>query len=187
MDYYFGYIQAIDDFGFLDETDARVDINTMVKITEEERNQLLTENGQGKDIIFYNGEVFTAEPLQYIRQNNEYVLNPNYEADKQAQIRAEKDQMTLTPADVERALYKAKQMDFDDLKALIVQALPTIDIKALSIEFRAKDFYRGAEANGMRLFDVVGQLLGYTSDDMDYLFTHKELPTGETLDVDTTQ
>ena len=85
MDYYFGYIQAIDDFGFLDEIDARVDINTMVKITEEERNQLLTDNGQGKDIILYNGEVFTAEPLQYIRQNNEYVPNPNYEAEKQAQ------------------------------------------------------------------------------------------------------
>jgi hypothetical protein len=32
-------------------------------------------------------------------------------------------------------------------------------------------------ANGMRLFDVVGQLLGYTSDDMDYLFEHKELPS----------
>lgn len=86
------------------------------------------------------------------------------------------DSLTLTPADVERALYKEKQMDFEDLKALIVQALPTVDIKGLSIEFRAKDFYRGAEANGMRLFDVVGALIGYTSDDMDYLFINKELP-----------
>lgn len=85
MYYYFGYIEPVNDFGFLDEIDARVDINTMVKITEEERNQLLTDNGQGKDIILYNGEVFTAEPLQYIRQNNEYVPNPNYEAEKQAQ------------------------------------------------------------------------------------------------------
>lgn len=30
-----------------------------------------------------------------------------------------------------------------------------------------------------RLFDVVGNLLGYTSDDMDYLFEHKELPEQE--------
>ena len=89
------------------------------------------------------------------------------------------DALTLTPADVERALYKAKQMDFEDLKALIVQALPTVDIKALSIEFRAKDFYRGAMAGGMRLFDVVGALLGYTPDDMDYLFNNKELPEKE--------
>lgn len=86
------------------------------------------------------------------------------------------DALTLTPADVERALYKAKGMDFEDLKALIVQALPTVDIKELAIEFRAKDFYRGAEANGMRLFDIVGALLGYTPSDMDYLFKNKELP-----------
>lgn len=89
------------------------------------------------------------------------------------------DALTLTPADVERALYKEKQMDFEDLKALIAQQLPQVDIKALSIEFRAKDFYRGAMANGMRLFDVVGALLGYTSQDMDYLFENKELPKGE--------
>lgn len=86
------------------------------------------------------------------------------------------DALTLTPADVERALYRAKGMDFDDLKALIAQQIPQVDIKGLSIEFRAKDFYRGAMAGGMRLFDVVGQLLGYTSDDMDYLFEHRELP-----------
>ena len=98
------------------------------------------------------------------------------EEEQQQQERQRLDSLTLTPADVERALYKEKQMDFDDLKALIVQALPTVDIKGLSIEFRAKDFYRGAMANGMRLFDVVGALLGYTSDDMDYLFLNKELP-----------
>ena len=105
----------------------------------------------------YKGEYLTAEEIA-------------------VKERERKDAMTLTPADVERALYKAKQMDFDDLKALIVQALPTVDIKALSIEFRAKDFYRGAVANGMRLFDVVAPLIGYTPDDMDYLFAHKELP-----------
>lgn len=101
------------------------------------------------------------------------------EEEKQEQERQAKDAMTLTPADVERALYKAKGMDFEDLKALIVQALPTVDIKGLSIEFRAKDFYRGAMAGGLRLFDVVAPLIGYTPDDMDYLFEHKELPDKE--------
>lgn len=86
------------------------------------------------------------------------------------------DSLTLTPADVERALYKEKQMDFEDLKALIAQALPQIDTKALSIEFRAKDFYRGAMYGNVRLFDIVGQILGYTPEDMDYLFKNKELP-----------
>lgn len=101
------------------------------------------------------------------------------EEEKQEQERQRLDALTLTPADVERALYKEKQMDFDDLKALIAEQLPMVDIKGLSIEFRAKDFYRGAVANGMRLFDVVGHLLGYTPENMDYLFEHKELPHTE--------
>lgn len=112
----------------------------------------------------------------YIYSNGEIILNPNYEQEQQAKERERLDALTLTPADVERALYKAKGMDFEDLKALIVQQIPTIDIKGLSIEFRAKDFYRGAMASGMRLFDVVGALLGYTPNDMDYLFENKELP-----------
>lgn len=118
--------------------------------------------------------------------NNWYIFDKcphKSEEEKEREERERKDAMTLTPADVERALYKAKEMDFEDLKALIVQALPTVDIKALSIEFRAKDFYRGAVANGMRLFDVVAPLIGYTPDDMDYLFVHKELPEKEVNDV----
>lgn len=119
---------------------------------------------------------YINDQLLYVWNGSEIVVNPNYEADKQAKERLELDQLTLTPADVERALYKAKGMDFEDLKSLIAQSLPTVDIKALAIEFRAKDFYRGATANGIRLFDVVGQLLGYSPADMDYLFINKELP-----------
>ena len=115
----------------------------------------------------------------YIWDGEDVVLNPNYDEEQAIKERQRLDALTLTPADVERALYKEKQMDFEDLKALIVQALPTIDVKALSIEFRAKDFYRGAEFNGVRLFDTVGQLLGYSPADMDYLFEHKELPISE--------
>lgn len=112
------------------------------------------------EYILYGGEYLTAEEI----------------ATKERQ---RLDALTLTPADVERALYKAKNMDFEDLKAYIHKELPDLDIKALAIEFRAKDFYRGAEANGIRLFDVVGKLLGYTAADMDYLFEHKELPSHE--------
>ena len=152
-------------------------------------------------IIYNNTEIYIAEnaealtnlysdytPLElpsdynsekYIVVEGELILNPNYEEEQAIKRRQYLDSLTLTPADVERELYKAKGMDFEDLKALIAQALPQVDIKGLSIEFRAKDFYRGAEASGMRLFDVVGQLLGYTPDDMDYLFENKELPQSE--------
>lgn len=119
---------------------------------------------------------------RYMWNGSDVVLNPNYEDEQRQKERQRLDSLTLTPADVERALYKAKGMDFEDLKALIAQQIPTIDIKGLAIEFRAKDFYRGAMAGGMRLFDVVGQLLGYSSEDMDYLFEHKELPSEQQED-----
>lgn len=116
---------------------------------------------------------------RYIWNGTAIIENPDYEETKRQKERQRLDALTLTPSDVERALYRAKQMDFEDLKALIAQQIPSIDIKGLAIEFRAKDFYRGAMANGVRLFDVVGQLLGYSPQDMDYLFIHKELPEEE--------
>lgn len=122
---------------------------------------------------------YIIDDLSYVwdAENEEIIPNPNYAQDKAARERIELDQLTLTPADVERALYKAEDMDFEDLKVFIAQHIPNIDIKGLAIEFRAKDFYRGAEANGVRLFDTIGQLLGYrVPEDMDYLFQYKELP-----------
>ena len=98
------------------------------------------------------------------------------EDEKKQQERQRIDSLTLTPADVERALFQAKGMDFDDLKALIATQIPGINVKGLAIEFRAKDFFRGATYGGMKLFDVVGAMLGYTPEDMDYLFINKTLP-----------
>ena len=90
--------------------------------------------------------------------------------------RLRKDARSLTPSDVERALYYGLGMDFEDLKDLIRNAIPTIDLKGLSIEFRAKDFYRGAmDKDGNRIVDMIGLLLGLSSDDLDYLFEYKQL------------
>lgn len=139
------------------------DLIILAKETREELEQALQfmvyTSIEGTDIEYqlYGGEYLTPEEIE-------------------AKERERLDALTLTPADVERALYKAKGMDFDDLKALIAEKIPTIDMKALAIEFRARDFYRGAMAGDMRLFDVVGALIGYSSEDMDYLFKNKQLP-----------
>jgi hypothetical protein len=131
-----------------------------------------TMEGLLQDLGTMSYAVVEETDIDYQMYDGEY-RTPEEIAERERQ---RLDSLTLTPADVERALYKAKDMDFEDLKALIAERIPTIDTKALSIEFRAKDFYRGAMYGNMRLFDVVGQLLGYSSDDMDYLFEHKELP-----------
>lgn len=148
------------------------------KVINEETG--LCEVGLGTNIDFYKSIGMLELDVEISDVDNAWYLSEKCphksDEEKKKEERQRLDSLTLTPADVERALYKAKDMDFEDLKALIVQALPTVDIKALSIEFRANDFYRGAMAGGMRLFDVVGALLGYTSDDMDYLFENKALP-----------
>lgn len=154
------YIEKENKIVLFDEN-RQIIINTIEQLPEY-KDLEIKEVQEGYVIVDF--ELMTIEEAQEKAQQKE---------------RERLDRLTLTPADVERALYKAKSMDFEDLKALIAEKLPTIDLKALAIEFRAKDFYRGAEAGGMRLFDIVGALLGYSSDDMDYLFKNKELPNNE--------
>ena len=140
--------------------------------------QCINDNIQNVEVteeVFNN---FCNDSLLYAWDGEKIIENPNYEEDKRAQRRQKLDQLTLTPADVERALYYSElHMDFDDLKAFIHEKMPTLDIKGLAIEFRAKDFYRGAkDKGGNRIIDIVGALLGYTVADMDYLFENGELP-----------
>ena len=102
------------------------------------------------------------------------VKNPEPTAEEIAQRKA---MLNLTAADVERAIYKAKGMDFDDVVALVEQYNQTapqdaegegstaIDIKALKIELKANNFYRGNP-----YIDAVGQLLGFTSEQLDNFF-----------------
>lgn len=152
----------------------------------------LTEGVENYPVTEEVFNAFVEDPLLYVWDGEEIIKNPNYEEDKAKQHRRELDELTLTPADVERALLSAKGWDFDDLKAYLkTQGFTDLQIKAIGVELRANDFYRGATmpspvdpSYDIRIVDTIGDLLGYTSDDMDYLFQNKELPNGETS-VDT--
>lgn len=71
----------------------------------------------------------------------------------------------LTSADVERAIYKAKGLDFNDVISLLEKQKATIDIKALQIELKANNFYRGNP-----YIDAVGTILGFTKEQLDKFF-----------------
>lgn len=143
---------------------------------------------------FTEGEIFTNEypPQAAIWCNtngthNIEEIEPDEEGNKRFQIvknpepteeeiAQRKAQLNLTAADVERAIYKAKGMDFDDVVAIVEQYNQTepisetgestsIDIKALKIELRANNFYRGNP-----YIDMVGTLLGLTSEQLDEFF-----------------
>ena len=113
------------------------------------------------------------EPDEDGNRRFQIVKNPEPTAEEIAERKA---MLNLTAADVERAIYKAKGMDFDDVIALVEQyneAAPmneegqstAIDIKALKIELKANNFYRGNP-----YIDAVGQLLGFTSEQLDNFF-----------------
>ena len=74
--------------------------------------------------------------------------------------------LNLTGADVERGIYQAKGMDFDDILAFVTANPPQgFDVKALKIELKANHFYRGNP-----YVDAIGALLGFTSEQLDKFF-----------------
>ena len=80
--------------------------------------------------------------------------------------------LSLTKREVFLALYKAKGITPDMVKAQIT------DPKQL-IEFEyANEYFRGNP-----LIDLIGEKLGYTTDELDYLFLNKELPEREDIYV----
>ena len=70
MNFYYGLVDETNKaYGFIEETDKRVKPD-MIYITEAEWNRLLSEQTSGKQIVFYNNKVFTAEPgLYYVDVN----------------------------------------------------------------------------------------------------------------------
>lgn len=91
---------------------------------------------------------------------------------KEAQKERERIAMlNLTGADVERGIYKAKGMDFDDIIAyleaqpLTEDGTPQVDIKALKIELKANNFYRGNP-----YVETIGKLLGFTDTQLNNFF-----------------
>ena len=149
---------------------AEQDIEEEIEVPDydEEGNPIMIEYEDTETVIDYDKKKMVKV----------LVPNPDWEKEQKQKERERLDSLILTPSDVERALYYSElQMDFEDLKALIKEKAPQIDLKGLAIEFRANNFYRGAvDKDDNRIIDMVGKLLGYTSDDMDYLFVNKKLP-----------
>lgn len=88
------------------------------------------------------------------------------EEEKQAKEQERIAMLSLTAADVERGIYKATGKDFEDVVALVTELQPVgLDIKALKIELKANNFYRGNP-----YVDSVGKLLGFTKEQLDSFF-----------------
>lgn len=159
------------------------------------QNNEIIGKGQCKNLsVDQNVEVTETlyndyESDKYIIQAGNVVQNPDYESIL-AQKEAERIAMlNLTAADVERAIYKAKGIDFEDVIAqleampLTEDSTPVIDIKALKIELKANNFYRGNP-----YIDAVGTLLGFSKQQLDEFFETNDytklLTSDEPADTD---
>jgi hypothetical protein len=114
----------------------------------------------------------------------------NKEAWEEEQAQKERERIAklyLTGADVERGIYQAKGMDFDDIIALvehlskgeldletgeIINKSVDIDVKALKIELKANHFYRGNP-----YVSALGALLGFTEEQLDKFFETNDYTT----------
>ena len=78
--------------------------------------------------------------------------------------RNRKDMLALTRCDVLKALYQAKGITPNDIKALLKDNVEAL----IELEY-AQNFYRGHP-----MIKTIGEQLGFTSDDLDYLFENKK-------------
>lgn len=135
---------------------------------------------------FYNLDKVEYTEDEYVLDGDCYVLKDEAWEEKQAKAEAERiAKLYLTGADVERGIYQAKGMDFDDIMAFVMAKPPVgLDVKALKIELKANHFYRGNP-----YVNAVGALLGFTSEQLDKFFETNDytvlLPI-EAEDEDTT-
>jgi hypothetical protein len=149
------------------DIEIEVEVPDYETVTEEYEEPIYSEDGEiiGYETKTYEKTIQTGSHKEIITVKG-LVLNPDFETE-QAQKEAERIAMLyLTAADVERGIYKAKRMDFDDIINL-VSTYPQegLDIKALKIELKANNFYRGNP-----YVNAIGALLGFTEEQLNKFF-----------------
>ena len=132
---------------------------------QNEKIKFYTE--QPLDLETYNLDKVEETQDEYVLDGEEYVLKNEAWEEKQKQKERERiGNLFLTGADVERGIYQAKGMDFEDIIQMVTQLQPQgLDIKALKIELKANHFYRGNP-----YVEAIGTLLGFTSEQLDKFF-----------------
>ena len=143
--------------------------------TQEQRIKFIVENNH---------------KLGYLIQETENELQAldNTQEEKQQEEQERISMLSLTAADVERGIYKAIGKDFDDVVAYVQSLCDSsvepqndvlnIDVKALKIELKANNFYRGSE-----YVSKVGALLGFSEKQLDDFFATGDYTKLLTLEV----
>ena len=116
-----------------------------------------------------------ALEVNEIMQNGEPIVNPNYEQEQAQKERRRLDLLNLTKADVLLALYQDKGLTPDNIKAMLKDNVPAL----IKFDY-ASSYYRGDE-----VVNALGLALGYSTEEMDYLFENKKFPEKPVVLTDT--
>lgn len=123
--------------------------------------------GDGIRSVIISEEIYNNIEY-YMWDGSDVVLNPNYEKEQEEKEKERIAKLSLTKREVFLALYKAKGLTPEMIRSQIT------DTEAL-IEFDyATEYFRFNH-----LIDKIGLMLGYSSEDIDYLFENKQLPEKE--------
>lgn len=116
------------------------------------------------DLKFMSYDSIEETDIEYKLVNGVYMTAQEAEAKERERI----NMLSLTKREVFLALYKDKGITPEQIRAQIKDP-------AALIEFDyANDYFRGNP-----LIDSIGEALGYSSEDLDYLFENGELPEKE--------
>lgn len=123
--------------------------------------------------LYYEGLLIAPIDYYVCSEGNitDGTKNENFEDDLKARKQAVINNLKLTGADVERAIVKDKKMTFKDLIVYVEDNVLDVDVKELEAELNANNFFRSHP-----LINKLGAILGYSSDDIDYLFLNKQFP-----------
>ena len=147
----------------------------MIKYAKIINNETgLCEVGLGTNSSFYQSIGMVQLDVQQSDIDNAWYLAEKCPMksgeEKEKEERERLDMLFLTGADVERGIYQAKGMDFDDIIEFVTANPPVcFDVKALKIELKANNFYRGNP-----YVNAVGALLGFTEEQLNKFFETKD-------------
>ena len=91
---------------------------------------------------------------------------PEYEQEQAQKERQRLNLLNLTKADVLLALYQDKGLTPDNIKAMLKDNVPAL----IKFDY-ASSYYRGDD-----VVNALGLALGYSTEEMDYLFKNKKFP-----------
>jgi hypothetical protein len=128
--------------------------------------------GLSADSEYYQSIGMTLQDVEQSDVDNDWYLAekcPHLTPEQKAQRERDRlNQLSLTKREVFLALYNDKGITPEQLKSQIQNPQALIEFEY------ATDYYRGNP-----LIDTIGQMLGYTTEQLDYLFENGELPRGE--------